>query len=210
MNTLQKLKQKAEKYGLVINQNKTKYMRPTRTQTYGKEIEIETEGMKIEEVKNVKYLGTTVTKDNLIEEEIKERIANGNRAFFANKKIFQSKLKSKKSKIKLYKVLIRPVVVYGSECWTLTENIKQKLMVFERRILRRIFGPTQKADGEWRLKTNEELENAIRYENIVRHIKSKRLSWLGHVERMPNERVAKTICKWKPYATRPKGRPRLR
>jgi hypothetical protein len=71
------------------------------------------------------------------------------------------------------------VVVYGSECWTLTENIKQKLLVFERRILRRIFGPTQKADGEWRLKTNEELKNAIRYENIVRHIKSKRLSGWG-------------------------------
>jgi len=90
------------------------------------------------------------------------------------------------------------------------ENIKQKLLVFERRILRRIFGPTQKANGEWRLKTNEELENAIGYETIVRHIKSKRLSWLGRVERMPNERVAKTIYKWKPYTTRPKGRPRLR
>jgi len=75
------------------------------------------------------------------------------------------------------------------ECWVLTENIKQKLLVFERRILRRIFGPTQKANGEWRL------ENAIEYENIVRHIKSKRLSWLGLVERMPNERVAKTIYK---------------
>jgi hypothetical protein len=145
-------------------------MRHTRMQTYGKEIEIETEGMKTEEVKNVRYLGTTVTKDNLIEEEIKERNANGNRAFFANKMIFQSKLISKKFKIKLYKVLIRPVVVYRSECWTLTENIKQKLMVFERRILRRIVGPTKKADGEWRLKTNEELENAIRYGNIVRHI----------------------------------------
>ena len=70
-------------------------------------------------------------------------------------------------------------------------------MVFERRILRRIFGPTQKADGEWRLKTNEELENVIEYEKIVRHIKSKRFSWLGHVERMPNERVVKTIYKWK-------------
>jgi hypothetical protein len=101
-------------------------------------------------------------------------------------------------------------VVYGSECWALTDNIKQKLLVLERRILRRIFGPTHKADGEWRLKTNEKLENAIRYENIVRHIKSKRLSWLGHVERMPNEIVARTIYKWKPYATRPKGRPRLR
>ena len=112
---------------------------------------------------------------------------------------------SKKSKIKLYKALIRPAAVYGFECWVLSENIKHKLLVFERRILRRIFGPTQKADGEWRLKTNEELENAIRYENIVRHIKSKRLSWLGHVERMP-----KTIYKCKPYATRPRGRPRLR
>ena len=46
-------------------------------QTYGKDMEIETEGMKIEEVNNVKYLGTIVTKDNLIEEEIKERNAAG-------------------------------------------------------------------------------------------------------------------------------------
>ena len=86
-----------------------------------------------------------------------------------NQKVFQSKLIAKKTKIKLYKALIRPVIVYGSESWVLTENIKQKLLVFERKILRRIFGPTQKADGEWRLKTNEELENAIRYGNIKTH-----------------------------------------
>jgi len=59
-NTLQKLKQEAEKYGPVINQNKTNYMGHSRTQTYGKDMEIETEGMKIEEVNNVKYLGTIV------------------------------------------------------------------------------------------------------------------------------------------------------
>ena len=64
--------------------------------------------------------------------------------------------------------------------------------------MRRIFGPTQKANGEWRLKTNEGLENAIGYESIVKHIKSKMLSWLGHVERMHSERVAKTMYKWKP------------
>ena len=73
-----------------------------------------------------KYLGTTVTRDNLIEEEMKERIAAANRASFAKQKIFQCKLTSKKTKMKLYKTLIRPVVVYGSECWVLTENIKQK------------------------------------------------------------------------------------
>ena len=76
--------------------------------------------------------------------------------------------------------------------------------------MRRIFGPTQKASGERRLKINEELEKIINNENIVRYTKYKRLSWLGYVERMTNERVAKTIYKWKPYATRLKGRPRIR
>jgi hypothetical protein len=51
INTFQKIKQEAEKYGLTVNQNKTKYMRHSRTQTNGKEMEIEMEGMKIEEVR---------------------------------------------------------------------------------------------------------------------------------------------------------------
>ena len=65
-------------------------------------------------------------------------------------------------------------------------------MVIEKRLLGRIFGPTQKTNGEWRQKTNEELVNLINHENIVRYIKSKRLSWVGHVERMRDERVVKT------------------
>ena len=81
--------------------------------------------------------------------------------------------------MKLYKALIRPAVVYVSEFWVLTENIKQKLLAFERKILRRIFGPTQKASGEWRLKTNEELEKAINNENIVRYIKKQRTELVG-------------------------------
>ena len=65
-----KLKKEAGKYGLTINQNKTKYMRLSRTQTHRKDTE--TEEMKFEEASRVKYLGTIVTKDNLIEEEIKK------------------------------------------------------------------------------------------------------------------------------------------
>jgi len=68
-------------------------------------------------------------------------------------------------------------------------------LVFERRLLRRRFDPTQKTNGEWRQKTKEELENLINHENIVRHIKSKRLSWVGYVEKMPDERVVKSIFK---------------
>jgi len=55
--------------------------------------------------------------DSLIQEEIKERIAAGNRSFFANEKIFHSKLITRKTKERLYHTVIRPVVVYGSECW---------------------------------------------------------------------------------------------
>jgi hypothetical protein len=72
INTFQKIKQEAEKYGLKINKNETKYVRHSRTQTNGKEMEIEKEKKKIEEVSKTKYLGTVVTRDNLIEEEIKE------------------------------------------------------------------------------------------------------------------------------------------
>jgi len=148
VNTFQKLKQEAIKYGLIINQNKTKYMRHSTVQTNVKNKEIEIEGMEIEEVNSAKYFGTLMNADKLIEKEIKERIAADNRSFFANKKIFQSKLITRKSKERLYHTVIRPVAVYGSECWVLTENIKQKLLVFERRLLRRMFGPTQKTNGE--------------------------------------------------------------
>jgi len=148
-------------------------MRHSRIQTNVKNKEIEIEEMKIEEVNSAKYLGTIMNADNLIEEEIRERTAAGNRSFFANKKIFQSKLITRKTKERLYHTVIRPVAVYGSECSVLTENIKQKLLVFERRLLRRISGPTQETNGEWRQKTNKELENLISHENIVRHIKSK-------------------------------------
>jgi len=82
--------------------------------------------------------------NNTLEEEIRERIAKGNRAFYANKALFTSKLVSRKSKLKLYWTVIRPMVVYGCETWVLKENIIQKLSVFERKILRKIFGPPKR------------------------------------------------------------------
>ena len=65
---------------------------------------------------------------------IPPRIAKGNKAFYANKALFKSKLVSRKSKLKLYWTVIRPTVVYGRETWVLKENITKKLSVFERKI----------------------------------------------------------------------------
>jgi len=72
-------------------------------------------------------------------------------------------------------------------------------MIYERNIIfRKIFGPTKEVNGLWGIKTNEELDRLIKRKNIIRFIKSQRLKWLGHVERMPNDKEVTRIYKWKP------------
>jgi hypothetical protein len=61
--------------------------------------------------------------------------------------MFQSKLLSRKYKLKWYRTLIRPFVIYVSATWVLKEKSVQKLMIFERKILRKIFGPTKELNG---------------------------------------------------------------
>ena len=101
------------------------------------------------------------------------------------------------------------IVTYASEKWVLKETTIQKLLVFERKILRRIFGPT-KENQIWRIKTNEELDKLIKHKNIVNHIKAQRLSWFSHVKRIPHIRTVKKIFKWNPLPKRSQGRPKYR
>jgi hypothetical protein len=151
-----------------------------------------------------------VNGNNTLEEEIRERIAEGNKAFCANKTLFKSNLVSRKSKLKLYWSVIRQIVVYGCETWVLKESIIQRLSVFERKILRKIFGPTKEDNGIWRTKTNMELDELIKHRNIINYVKAQRFSWFGHENRMPESSIVKKIYKWKPFTSRPVGRPKSR
>jgi hypothetical protein len=93
----------------------------------------------------------------------------GNKAYYANDFVFKTRLVSKKSKLKLYWSIIRLIVTYACEtAWVLKETVKNKLMVFERKVLRKVFGPTKERDGTWRIKTNDELDKLKRHENIIR------------------------------------------
>ena len=64
-------------------------------------------------------------------------------------------------------------------------------MVFERKLLRKIFGPTKERDGTWRIKTNDELAELIRHKNVINHVKAQILSSFGHLQRMPEEKNSK-------------------
>jgi len=93
--------------------------------------------------------------------------------------------------------------------WTLTQTAEQMPNTFEWKILRRIYGPTQEG-ARWRPRWNSELYSLYSEPDIVEHIKIRRLGWAGHVIRMEEERIAKTVLNRNSYTTRPVGRPRTR
>jgi hypothetical protein len=114
-------------------------------------------GVTYEGVAEFIYLGTLISNDNSVEKEIEKRILAGSRTYFAAISLFRNRLLSRVTKILLYKTLIRPVVSYGAEAWTMTKKDKQAVPVFERKIFRRIYGPKYE-NGEWKRRTNRELE----------------------------------------------------
>jgi len=89
----------------------------------------------------------------------------------------------------------------------MTKKEEQALLIFERKIFRRIYGPKYE-DGEWKNGTNRELEELSKGENIVKWIKGQRISWLGHLERMEEDRMPKKIFMQELEGTRRRGRPR--
>ena len=88
-----------------------------------------------------KYLGTTLTNKNSIQEEIKSRLKLGNACYYSVQKLLSSSLLSKNLKIEIYRTIILPVVLYGCESWSLILREERRLRVFENRVLRRVFGP---------------------------------------------------------------------
>ncbi|KAJ4431435.1 hypothetical protein ANN_20032 [Periplaneta americana] len=97
----------------------------------------------------------------------------------------------KNLKVRVYKTVILPVVLYGCEAWTLTLREEHRLRVFENKALRKIFGAKRdEVTGEWRKLHNTELHALYSSPDIIRNIKSRRLRWAGHVARMGESRNA--------------------
>jgi len=168
-----------------------------------------TKGVTYEGVAEFIYWGRVISNDNSVEKEIQRRILAGNRTYFAAISLFRSRLLSRATKIMLYKTLIRPVVSCEVEAWMLTEKEEQAVLILERKIFRRIYGAKYE-NGEWKSGTNRELEEMCKRENIVEWIKGQRISWLGHLERMEEDRMPKKIFAQELEGTRRRGRPRKR
>ncbi|KAJ4429690.1 hypothetical protein ANN_21891 [Periplaneta americana] len=193
----------SKEIGLEVNPKKTKYMIMSRDGNIVRNGNIKIGNLAFEEVDKFKYLGATVTNINDTREEIKYRINMGNACYYSIEKLLSSSLLSKNLKVRIYKTVILPVVLYGCETWTLTFREDYRLRVFENKVLRKIFGAKRdEVTGEWRKLHNTELHALYSSPDIIRNIKSRRLRWAGHVACMGKSRNAYRIM-GKPLAKIP-------
>jgi hypothetical protein len=162
-------------------------------------------------VEGFKYLGTTLTNQISIQEEVKSRLKLRNACYYSVNNLLYSGLLLKNVKIRIYRTIILPVVLYGCETWSLTLKEERRLRLFENKVLRRIFVPKrEEVTGDWTKLHNEELNGLYSVPNILRVIESRRLGWAGYVARMGEGTAVYRVLVGKPEGKRPLGRSRRR
>jgi hypothetical protein len=112
------------------------------------------EGTSYERTGKFEYLGTILNENDDMAMDIKARIATGNKCYYALNSLIKSKNISRSAKLNIYRTIIRPIVMYASETWRLRKSEEKLIITWERKILRRIFGPKME-DGTWKIRTNK-------------------------------------------------------
>lgn len=208
---IKRIEEQASKVGLEINQKKSKYMVMGKTKHPVRNllVNIETKNKvyELEQVDDIVYLGAEFTSDANHTKNLERRITAGSRCVGAFRNLLSDKDISRSVKVKLYKTIIRPIATFASETWVLTQEDLRKIEIWERKVLRRIFGGIKEND-EWRRRTNKELAEVYNEPNIGSVIRQSRLRWLGHLIRLDENRLTKIMFQQEPRGVNRRGRPR--
>jgi len=160
---------------------------------------------KINQTESYCHLGVNVGESNVQEVEINNRIAKYNSNIGMLYPLLKDKNIPRECKVIVYKSILKPILLYGSENWSLTTKTESKLQAAEMRMLRLIKGVTRR-DRIRNVNIREELQIRPLLEEIERN----KLRWFGHVKRMDTEKKPRKFLEWRPTGKRPTGRPRRR
>lgn len=190
-----------EEYGMRINKNKTKVM------VIGNEkkvMNIQIDGVAIEQVETVKYLGVEIQENGKQEIEINNRVEKTLKLFFAMQNVFINKKEiSKKTKINIFKTIYRPILTFGCESWVLSQRQKSKIQAIEMKYLRRVREVTKRDKLR-----NTKIRDDLQIQSTLNFIENRQLSWWGHLQRMSNTRPVKQVWQSKAQKGKQRGRPR--
>ena len=187
--------------GLRISKKKTKYLRLNEDQ----DSEICMEGVRLNRVKNFKYLGSKVASDGNMDAEITHRVQAGWRNWRKMSGVLCDRKMNVKLKGKVYKTVVRPAMMYGAETWPLKKTQERKLEVEEMKMLRWMCGVTKMDKIR-----NERIRGTAKVEKISKKNQGRRLQWYGHVKRREEEYVVRRVMEMEVLGGRGRGRPKQR
>ena len=189
-----KLIDTASSWGLTVSMEKTKGMAVGNHTDDSNTLLMQVPGGQIDMVNDFTYLGSTITRDGEVNQDVKLRIGKAARAFGClQKAVFQNKRFSVETKRRVYKAAVMSVLLYGSETWAIKAESVRRLTSFHNRCIRSMMGVTK--HQQWRERiTSRRLAAAFGMEETMPNLLTKqRLRWLGHVARMKPSRLPKQL-----------------
>ena len=191
--------------GMMINTKKGKTEIVIISRNRAQQCDIYMGENKLNQAENYTHLGVNVGETNLQEVEINNRIAKYNSNVGLMYPLLRDKNIPQECKVTIYQTILKPILLYGSEVWSLTTKTESRLQSAEMRALRTIKGVTRRD----RIKNNT-IRSGLKVTPLLEEIERNRLRWYGHVMRMEENKQPKRYLLWKPEGKRPVGRPRKR
>ena len=185
----------SERVGLKINKRKTKIQRTNATC----ETPIMLEGETLEEVKDFRYLGSIVDTHGGTEADVKKRISKARIAFHLLRNVWKSKVIGETTKIRLFNINVKSVLLYGAETWRINKATLIRVQTFVNHCLR----------IHWMDRvSNKDLWDRTHQAQIEIVILKRRWGWLGHTLRKPSTNITRQVLTWNPQGKRKRGRPK--
>ncbi len=186
-NLLDRINARGKVFGLQMNPRKCQVL---STQS----VQLRVDGEALPQVPGAKYLGMEISITGTIDAEITARVSAARRAFLGLSTLWREKRMRMREKCLVYSLCVRGVLLYQTAVWQLSRRHLQQLLVLDRWCLRYILrGWERDRRGFWRSWSNRKLYKQAALPCVQKSIKKSRLSWIGHVARMSDERLPKRI-----------------